>query len=235
MNYTTQIQFLNTIYQDNTDYYLKIMGNKEEIDLSYVQLITELLPVYMLIGFGSKNQFKNLNTLEKKLDHIAETLPKYGSILLYFGDAPNKDKPDIGYAFQLLSNKLKKIDKNVIILMIQIEEAKSWGVPDFVDYVYWHKDYTEKCKWGGLDEKGMPCSNTKIWYDLVKNGADFKKAFVLGGGPITETEIRLLLSLHSPVEIHVMERKFLGDGTTPVERNEKDKEKLYGPLYIYKF
>lgn len=118
--------------------------------------------------------------------------------------------------------------------MIQIEEAKSWGVPDFVDSVYWHKNYTEKCKWGGLDS-GKPCSNTKIWYDLIKGGANFKKAFVLGGGPITEEETRLLLSLNCPVELIQMERKFLGDGKTPVSPNETDKEKRYGALHIYNF
>lgn len=72
-------------------------------------MITEMFPVYMLIGHGSKNQFKDLNVLEEKIKKIADSLPKYGSVILYFGDSPNKEKPDIGYAFKLLSDKVKKM------------------------------------------------------------------------------------------------------------------------------
>ena len=73
-----------------------------------------------------------------------------------------RKKPDIGCTFQLI---VKWADIN--IHMIQIEEAKNWGVPKFVKSVYWHKDYTKQCKWGGL-HNGKPCSNTKKWIKIHK-------------------------------------------------------------------
>ena len=79
--------------------------------------------------------------------------------MLYFGDYPNKAKPDIGYAFALLA----KARPDITFKMIQIAEAKSWGHPDFVkeDDIYWHTDYTKKHKWGGFNDANKPQSNTK--------------------------------------------------------------------------
>ena len=80
-------------------------------------------------------------------------------VFLYFGDSPNIKKPDVGILFEILH----KYNPKIPIYMIQIKEAKSWGVPNFVTGVYWHNDYTKTCKWGGV-HKGKPCSNTKKWY-----------------------------------------------------------------------
>ena len=76
--------------------------------------------------------------------------------------------------------------------MIQISEAKSWGFPKSVKGVYWHNDFTQDCKWGGLKNK-QPCSNTKKWVSLnkkLKNG--ITKVFILGGGEITLDEYSLI-------------------------------------------
>lgn len=98
--------------------------------------------VYMLIGNGSKNQFRYIRDLKQILTKLVSKIPK-NSAFLYFGDSPNKKKPDIGYAFELLYDMRPDIQ----IYMIQIKEAESWGIPKLVKDVYWHTDYNDKCKW----------------------------------------------------------------------------------------
>ena len=84
---------------------------------------------------------------------------------------------------------------NIPIIMVQIDAAKEWGVPSFVDEVYFHKDYKEgDCKWGGFDNHGRPCSNTKVWSKL-HNDIGIHKVFSLGGGEITKKEIALARKL----------------------------------------
>jgi hypothetical protein len=95
----------------------------------------------MIIGNGQKNQFKDLRKVKGIVNKICSEIPD-NSALLYFGDAPDKYNPDVGYVFELIS----KIRKDITIYMIQIKEAKEWGFPKFVNYVIWHSDYTDKCK-----------------------------------------------------------------------------------------
>ena len=68
--------------------------------------------IYIIIGNGSKNQFRYISTLKQKLKQILKKLPK-NAAFLYFGDGVNKNKPDIGYAFELI-NKLRP-DINIYI------------------------------------------------------------------------------------------------------------------------
>ena len=89
----------------------------------------------MLIGNGSKNQFRDLRKVKGILTAILKEVPQ-GSVFLYFGDSPNRKKPDVGLLFQIIKERRPDIQ----IFMIQIREAKSWGVPDFVSDVYWHND-----------------------------------------------------------------------------------------------
>jgi hypothetical protein len=117
----------------------------------------------MFIGNGSKNQFRYLRKIKKIVNEIVSEI-QHKSTLIYFGDSPNKKQPDVGYLFELVSS----LRKDISIYMIQISEAKSWGFPKFVKAVYWHNDFTQDCKWGGLKNK-QPCSNTKKWVLLNKN------------------------------------------------------------------
>ena len=155
--------------------------------LTFNKLVEQLKKgnIYMIIGHGTKNQFRYISSLKKVLKKILKEIPKNSSIL-YFGDGVNKKKPDIGYAFHLLS----QLRPDINIYMIQIAEAKSWGVPNFVKDVYWHNDYTKQCKWGGLYDK-KPCSNTKKWLSIHKR-VKINKVFILGGGNITLDEYSLI-------------------------------------------
>jgi hypothetical protein len=163
----------------------------------------------MLIGHGTKNQFRYLNDLKFILKKIALQIPK-DAAFLYFGDTPNKKTPDIGYAFELLYNMRPDIQ----IYMIQIKEAESWGIPKFVKAVYWHNDYNNKCKWGGI-YNNIPCSNTKKWVNINKY-VPIAKVFILGGGMITLDEYLLIKKLNIGYEYFEIQRRYLGDGITKV-------------------
>jgi len=183
--------------------------------------------IYMIIGNGTKNQFRDMEKVNSLMDDILEKLP-LNSCFLYFGDYPDEKKPDIGYMFKLLKDKRSDLE----IFMIQISEAKSWGVPDFVDYVYWHDDFSKIYKWGGLDDKGKPCSNTKKWVKL-NNKHSITEVFIFGGGQVTLDEISLLEKHNVPYIYFPVERKYLGDGKTLIE-NTDDMEKKIGITYKMK-
>lgn len=179
----------------------------------------------MIIGNGSKNQFKDMRKVKSILRNIVKARTD-NSVFLYFGDAPNETKPDVGLLFKLINS----YNPNIRIYMIQISKAKPWGVPEFVSGVYWHSDYTNRCEWGGI-VNGEPCSNTKKWVSLnkrIRHG--IKKVFIFGGGPVTLDEYELIRELAIPYEYFPIERKFKGDGTTKISPNASKKNKI-GPTW----
>ena len=175
--------------------------------------------IYMIIGNGTKNQFRDLRKINGILNKILKSIPN-NSVFLYFGDLANKKKPDVGYIFELLSTKRPDIR----IFMIQIDAAKNWGFPDFVDNVLWHKDYSNSCKFGGL-LNGKPCSNTKKWIEIHKMHK-ITKVFILGGGPITLEEYKLVKNNKIPYEYFPVERKYKGDGKTRVTNLDSLHERI---------
>lgn len=186
-------------------------------------------PIFLMIGHGSKNQFLSVSKLKSTVQKVSKHIPE-NAFVIYFGDSPNIKKPDIGYAFQLLS----ELRPDIQFIMIQISEAKSWGVPSFVKKVVWHDDYPSKgeCKWGGFTKSLRPCSNTKQWIRLHKtlpNG--ITKIFVLGGGPITEQEMLYGNKMGIPIEYYPMERRFMGDKTTRTKKSGSASDR-YGPTYL---
>lgn len=193
-------------------------------DLTYNQLVKKLSEtdgqIFMMIGNGTKNQFRYINDLKNVIKSILKKIPENSSVL-YFGDSPNSKKPDIGYAFKLIS--LYRPD--IKVYMIQISEAKSWGYPDFVDGVYWHNDFTKKCKWGGLNNSGEPCSNTKKWVKLAQR-VKINGIYVLGGGEITLQEVKLAKKLRIKIHYFPIERRFKGDGKTRVKQTDKKSERV---------
>ena len=184
----------------------------------------------MFIGNGSKNQFRDLRKIKKNVNEIVSEI-QHKSTLIYFGDSPNKKQPDVGYLFELVSS----LRKDISIYMIQISEVKSWGFPKFVKAVYWHNDFTQDCKWGGLKNK-QPCSNTKKWVLLnkkLKNG--ITKIFILGGGrgEITLDEYSLIKKHKILYQYFEVQRKYKGDGKTKITNNMSLKEKIgitYGKI-----
>lgn len=193
------------------------------INLTFNELLSNIKhkDVYMMIGNGSKNQFKSIRKIKSIVREIARTCNK-DSVFLYFGDSPNIKKPDVGILFEILH----KYNPKIPIYMIQIKEAKSWGVPNFVTGVYWHNDYTKTCKWGGV-HKGKPCSNTKKWYSINKRlKYGIRKVFIFGGGKITLDEYKLIKHQKIPYEYFPVKRRYLGDGLTKVGDRNSLKDKI---------
>ena len=108
----------------------------------------------------------------------------------------------------LAINNTRSID--VPIYMIQIHEYMDYGAPAWVKMAYFHKDYAKKgdCKYGGVSDTGKPCSNTKKWVQLHTRGAEIKKVYTLGGGPIAMQEIELAKSMQIPVKAFKVKPRF---------------------------
>ena len=179
--------------------------------------------VYMIIGNGTKNQFKNLLSVKAVVKNILKTIEP-NSILLYFGDKSDKKKPDVGYVYELISKNRKDID----IILIQINKAKKYGFPSFVKYLYWHNDFkNDNNKYGGLNSKGEPCSNTKKWISLHKRLKEgIKNVFILSGGNITLQEYTLIEKYDIPYSYYPLIRKYKGDGNTKIKNNDNIKTKI---------
>jgi hypothetical protein len=192
------------------------------MELSFNELakVTKGKEIYMMIGNGSKNQFRDRRVIKGILRrHIVKSCSD-NSVFLYFGDTANEKKPDVGLLFKYV----KEMKPTINIYMIQMQGAKSWGVPDFVSGVYWHNDYTEKCKYGCVIN-GKPYSNTKKWITLHKRNG-IKKVFIFGGGPITLDEYSMIKKYDIPYEYFPVERKFKGDGKTRIDPNDSLKERI---------
>ena len=207
--------------------------------------------LFMLIGHGASNMFGNKQQYEAAIEDIANKIKTTdgvmdkggGAALLYFGDAADEKKPDVGLAFKLLKKKLPFLR----IYMIQIDKAKGWGVPEFVEGVFWHGDYDKQegasmCVWGGFDREGQPCSNTKQWVYLVEDLKRYHEQtnkgipgvstlFVLGGGPITVQEMDKAAQMDIPMVYYPLVRMRMGDeeGKPFVKVDEGPFYKTIGP------
>jgi len=183
---------------------------------------------YMIIGFGDSHQFKSVIILDKIIKNICNEIP-INSFLLYFGDKVNIKSLDIGYVF----NKISNLRKDLKIIMIQINEFKQNELPNFVYKKYYHSDYSNKNKYGGLNSKNEPVSNTKKWVQLhtilkkkYKNG--ITKSFFLGGGGLSKNEIELCIKYKIPINYYYISRKYKGDKKTLIKNNDSIDNK-YGP------
>ncbi len=193
------------------------------MELSFRELVNKIREnnVYMLIGNGSQNQFGDMRKVKSILRNIIKDCTD-NSVFLYFGDAPNETKPDVGLLFKLIHS----YNPNIHIYMIQIIKAKPWGVPEFVSGVYWHKDYTKDCMWGGI-KNGNPCSNTKKWVSLhkkLKNG--ITKIFIFGGGSVTLDEYKIAKTLNISYIYFPVVRKYKGDKKTRVKTTDSKRERV---------
>jgi hypothetical protein len=182
------------------------MEAKTPRELSWTELAAELRdrPLFMMIGNGSRLGFKDKEALLKEVKMLACAMSMPNAALLYFGDAPRPSSPDIGLAFQMLLDEVP----HVTVYMIQIDRYKGGPVPDFVEAVHWHNDYSDDRPFGGRDPVNQaPCSNTKKWHDLVVHeGVRIRTVFALGqGGPIAYYEQWLARSIGIPVSVVFLE------------------------------
>jgi hypothetical protein len=206
--------------------------------ITFNKLVNKLKnkPLFMMIGHGSKNQIKDLRKFKSILNKISNTIPK-NSNMIYFGDETNIKSRNIGFGFKYLND----IRPDINFYLIQINKFNKYGSPDFVKGEYWHDDWIEKCMFGPITTHNnpKPCSNTLKWINLHKDLINktkqgITKIFVLGGGNITNNEIKLALKLKIPVEYFEVERKYLGDKKTLTKSTMSKKSKI-GDTYKYKY
>jgi len=205
------------------------MSTPKPPSLTFAKLMHHLnnKHVYMILGNGSKNQFGDMRKVRPLLKRLVNTIDPKSSAFLYFGDPANKKSPDVGYLFELLHEFAPEIP----IYMIQIEEAKDWGTPDFVSGVFWHDDYDPNdtnLKWGGVDPSTeKPVSNTKIWARVNRAlPDDLEEVWIFGGGEIAMKEVCLLNAYKIHYKYFPVERKYLGDGKTRVPKEADLKTKI---------
>lgn len=160
--------------------------------------------IVFLLGPGKRRQYKDMRKITKYIHVLAREIPR-DSYLLYFGDTPEKKRPDIGRVYEKLLQKRKDLQ----VFMLSLKENKKYGWPKFVTRYYFHTDHAKEgdCKYGGVDKNGKPCSNTKIWVKIHKQYGIFH-VYKIGGGPIAEQEIKLVKQLKIRHTIFNVEHKF---------------------------
>lgn len=160
--------------------------------------------VFFLLGPGKRRQYKDMRKIQKYINILIREIPKE-SYLLYFGDTPDKKRPDIGRVYEKLMEKRKDLH----VVMISLQEFKKYGYPKFVKTAYFHSDHAKEgdCKYGGIDKNGKPCSNTKVWVDIERRYG-ISRVYKIGGGPIATQEAMLARKLTIPVTEFSVEHKF---------------------------
>jgi hypothetical protein len=155
------------------------------------------LKVILIVGHGSKNQYKKdkLEELKSYLKNDIKYLNgEYSNnwIAIYGGDNYNKDKPDIGYVINILNKE------NVKIAAVQskyCEENKLY-VDKYIDFVYYVEtdyDNNKKVIWGGF-YNGNAAGPTKIYLKEFIELGILKKVYVIGGGKISKDEVQYALN-----------------------------------------
>ena len=67
--------------------------SKKKIVKNEIAKLKSKKNIYMMIGNGSKNQFRDMRSVRGKVIQMLKQIPE-NSRFLYFGDAPNLKKPD---------------------------------------------------------------------------------------------------------------------------------------------
>lgn len=142
-------------------------------------------PLVFVVGHGSKSQIADVDLSFKKVDQIVQEFDqKFGGRwnVVYGGDPFQENAPDVSHIMHYLHKKHGKR-----IFAVQIEDAIKYGVPTFVDKVF----YVPSSKIPTLDAHG------KV---VMENGKAKLKSLwggVLGGEPVSSTAY--LLAYDSPV------------------------------------
>jgi len=174
--------------------------------------------IYMFWGFDKNDQYSSLKELNTIIKNIAKELAN-NSIIFYFGEFPDIEKPDIGYVI----SQIKNIKKDIEIIMFD-SELQYNEIPDFVSNLY--KIELKTLKRRGINNKNnKPLGLTKLWTDLNKI-QNIEKIFILGGNDITLEENNIANELQINTQYYPLKRKFLGDSNTPIKKNAVLEEKI---------
>tara|TARA_Y100000389_G_scaffold80647_1_gene77289 strand:+ start:6983 stop:7594 length:612 start_codon:yes stop_codon:yes gene_type:complete len=193
----------------------------DEIELKFLKKYIKNKKIYMVLGFDEKDQYNSITELNNIIKNISKELAQ-SSIIFYFGELPNKDKPDIGYVISEIKNKRDDIE--IIMLTLNDEDKDNIELPIFVSKKLNIPVKTTK-KRGVNNNNKKPLGLTKLWSDLNKI-QQIEKLFILGGNNITLEEYNIAKDLELNIQYYPTKRKFLGDSKTSIKKNSKFEEKI---------
>lgn len=178
------------------------MSRSKRISHSHQNLVSWLVEkknVVFLFGHGTKNPYAQFPETFENVQSVLkdEGLVPDNTRLVYFGDAANEEKPDIGW----LAAQLVDVD-HYELGMIQLKRAQKWGEPPpFVTKtaIRWHgktqETEEEQKLWGGVNADGDPIMNTQELHAICQalSSTSVKLYFFfVGGGPTAAAEYTFL-------------------------------------------
>lgn len=177
-------------------------------------------PTLILTGAGSKNQIGDIDALKEAvhariLPYIHKVKNTTGSypVLVTWGDMPNASKPDVGYALQCIVKAARESGITLDVFMCQITGAAHYGVHPWASHVAFHNKWSLEYKWGGIDENGVPQSNTAKLKDLCEI-TDATLLVVGAVGNIGMSEVNVAHTLGRRIFYVPLRRKYKGDKMT---------------------
>lgn len=197
----------------------------EELELKTLKKYIKNKIIYMFFGFDKNDQYSSLTELNNHIKNILKDLEK-NSIIYYFGELPNKEKPDIDY----IISEIKKKRNDIEIIMLTFDNINNSDIPeDFISKILKVPVKTSK-KRGVNNNSRKPLGLTKLWFDLNKI-QKIEKIFILGGNSITLEEVDVAKELDLNIQYYPIKRKFIGDSKTTIKKNTTYEEKI-GVTYI---
>jgi len=197
----------------------------EELELKTLKKYIKNKIIYMFFGFDKNDQYSSLTELNNHIKNISKDLKK-NSIIYYFGQLPDKEKPDIDY----IVSEIKKKRNDIEIIMLTFDDINNSDIlEDFISKILKVQVKTSK-KRGVNNNSRKPLGLTKLWFDLNKI-QKIEKIFILGGNSITLEEVDVAKELDLNIEYYPIKRKFLGDSKTTIKKNNTYEEKI-GVTYV---
>ncbi len=192
----------------------------EELELKTLKKYIKNKIIYMFFGFDKNDQYSSLTEVNNHIKNISKELEK-NSIIYYFGELPNKEKPDIDY----IVSEIKKKRNDIEIIMLTFNDINNSDIPeDFISKILKLQVKTSK-KRGVNNNSRKPLGLTKLWFDLNKI-QKIEKIFILGGNSITLEEVDVAKELDLKIQYYPIKRKFLGDSKTTIKKNNTYEEKI---------
>ena len=171
---------------------------------------------FLVLGFGSKRQYKEPEAVQRALDQLVEGLDaEYGKsrwLVVFGGDPYKPEAPDVAAMVKYLQDQ-----HGVPVMAIQSDKVKEWGgVDSHIDHVHYvpttYRD--SQIVWGGFVD-GQPAGPTAAYLgdDMVggKNRR-LKGVIALGGGEIAGQEALFAREKGVPVHYIRAEARLEGPG-----------------------
>ena len=193
----------------------------ETFELKDLKKYLKQKKIYMFLGNSKKEQYSSSIELSNTIKSISKKIEK-NAVVFYFGEKPDIDNPDIGYAI----NNLYTIRNDIEIILINHDDIQDY--PNFVSKIFKLDIKTTKKK-GFNNNTDKPLGTTKFWFDINKI-TKIENIFILGGDNIVFDEYKLAKNLDIPTEYFPIKRKFNEDGKTIIKKNAPISEKV-GPTY----